>query len=149
MDARKRYKYRLTMQKGDLPGKKRVRLKTLFCKALAPPIICTNFCSSIRVFEVGPECVAHTKAIEGTFKFVESLSKHWEKIYEERENSRFNHWVLGQLSTITKAHAELYEAWMCTNTWACILCPVSLFSDKCLLRAHTEIEHTPQFVELE
>jgi hypothetical protein len=49
-----------------------------------------------------------------------------------------------------KAHAELYEAWMHTNSWACILCPVSLFSDKCLLHAaHIETEHIPRFVKLD
>jgi hypothetical protein len=48
----------------------------LFYKALAPPIICINFCSLIQVFEVGPEYVAYTKAIKSTFKFVKSLFKH-------------------------------------------------------------------------
>jgi hypothetical protein len=95
----------------DLPGKKRVRLKKmLFCKALAPPIICTNFSSWMRVLEVSPECVAYTKAIKGIFNCVESLFTHWEKRYEEGENSPFNRRVLDQLSTITKAYAKLYKA---------------------------------------
>jgi len=64
------------MQKGDLLKKKRVRLKTLFYKALAPLIICTNFCSLIQVFKVGPKYIAYIKAIKGTFKFVKSLFKH-------------------------------------------------------------------------
>jgi hypothetical protein len=125
-----------------LPGKKRVRLKILFYKALILPIIYTNFYSLIRVFEIGPKYIVHTKAIKGTFKFIKSLSKYWEKIYKEYKNSRFNYWVLGQLSIITKAHIELYETWIYTNTWAYILYPVSLFSNKCLLYIYIEIEYT-------
>jgi hypothetical protein len=53
------------------------------------------------------------------------------------------------ISSLHLRHAELYEAWMDTYTWTCILCPVSLFSDKCLLHAHIKTEHTPRFVELE
>lgn len=142
MDARKRYKCRLTMQKIDLPGEKRVRLKkTLFCKAFAPPIICTNLSSWIRVFEVGAVCVANTEAIEGIFKRVENLSEHLKKTYQERGNSRFGCWVLDQFQRTIKAHAELYEVWMHTNTWACILCPGIMFSDKLLLHAHTVLKH--------
>ena len=83
MDARKRYRYLLIMQKRDLPREKRVQLKTLLYKALAPSFICTNFGSWIRVFEVGPECVADTKAIEASFKLFGDKHTRFIEIYNK------------------------------------------------------------------
>jgi hypothetical protein len=51
----------------------------LFYKALAPPIICINFCSLIQVFEVGPEYVAYTKAISNLLKAYLSIKRRYIK----------------------------------------------------------------------